>query len=106
MSGMNLIFHLPPVWLPESKTLALEVNAEGTMVVCLIPSEELHHRYRTQLDLDADEAQVVFATFRGEIEEEVRSLLERHGLPPMGERVRGPRVLHLGASSATPVGMA
>lgn len=95
MSTMTLIFHLPPLWLPESKVLALELSANGEQVVCLIPREELHRRYKTKPDLNLTEALTVFDTFREEIEGDVRSLLERHGLPAEG--VPRPLVFNLAA---------
>jgi hypothetical protein len=44
-------------------------------------SEELRRRYNARPGLDETEALAVFDTFRDEIEGDVRSLLERHGLP-------------------------
>jgi len=105
MTAMNFIFHLPPVWLPESRTLALEASADGEKIICLIPSDELRRRFNTKPDLGAMEAQVVFETFRDDLEMEIRSLVESHRWPSAGEQVRAPRVLHLGALSATPVGV-
>src|SRR3954451_2263791 len=98
MSSMNLIFHLPPLWLPQSKTLALEVSADGEAVICLITSEELRRRYRTRPGLDGTEALATFDTFRDEIESEVRSSLEGNWLPTNGGEPRSPRVLNLGAA--------
>ena len=98
MSPMNLIFHLPPLWLPQSKTLALEVSAEGEAVICLITSEELHRRYNTRPGLDGTEALATFDTFHDEIESDIRSLLEGRWLSRDGGEARSPRVLNLGAA--------
>jgi hypothetical protein len=95
MSTISVVYHLPPLWLPESKALALELTADGRRIVCLIPSEELRRRYKTQPDLDGTAAQEVFDAFHEGIEQEIHSLLERHGLPPEG--MSGPLVLNLAA---------
>ena len=84
MSTITTVFHLPPLWLPESKTLALELTADGRRVVCLITNEELRRRFKTNPDIDGTAAQEVFNAFREGIEQEIHSLLERHHLPPEG----------------------
>src|SRR5579871_6571665 len=94
-----LILHMPPHWLPETKILVLEMNADGEDFLALMPVGELRRRFKTDPNLSGSAAVLVFETFRQDIEADIRALLERHGRPP-GGRVPGPRVLNLAAPSA------
>jgi hypothetical protein len=100
MDSLPLIVHLPPLWLPESKTLAVEASRPPLKMLCLIPIAELQRRYKTRLDLSEDEALAVFNTFLQDIEEDIRALLTQHGVPGENDAAGGPIVLNLGARSA------
>jgi hypothetical protein len=71
--------------------------ADGDKVLCLIPAEELRRRYKARPGLTGTEALAVFDPFRQELEGDIDSLLDRHGLSPQGEHGAGPLVLNLAA---------